>query len=244
MKYALKRVYKNGRNDPANKKSKYDDWDPKYEWVENPRNGKWKKVKKDLSYVPKHDLAIYNKVRSRAVLLDSCFNIGIGRAGLSSVIGFIPGVGDVSDVVLAYYIYHLCKQVEGGLSTREKSKMKQNIVLDGFIGLVPFLGDIADTAFKANLRNLKILEKHLRDKYEPFDDDNDDDYKKSTKPTRRNTGKSERYDYNKADRRSDSSWHDDELEDAPRRNRRRDREDEYYREPRRDARHSSRHQRY
>ncbi|CAJ2645489.1 unnamed protein product [Trifolium pratense] len=39
-----------------------------------------------------------------------------------------------------------------------------NIILDFGVGLVPFLGDIADAIFRANTRNAILLEQHLRDK--------------------------------------------------------------------------------
>jgi hypothetical protein len=45
-----------------------------------------------------------------------------------------------------------------------KSKMMFNIVLDFAVGLVPFLGDIADAVFRANTRNAVELEKYLRKK--------------------------------------------------------------------------------
>jgi hypothetical protein len=35
-------------------------------------------------------------------------------------------------------------------------------VIDGLVGAVPVLGDIFDLAFKANIRNLRIIEEHLR----------------------------------------------------------------------------------
>ena len=33
-----------------------------------------------------------------------------------------------------------------------------NVVIDGLIGMLPVLGDILDTLFKSNLRNLGLLE--------------------------------------------------------------------------------------
>lgn len=34
-------------------------------------------------------------------------------------------------------------------------------MIDGLVGAVPDLGDIFDVAFKANIRNLRIIEEHL-----------------------------------------------------------------------------------
>jgi hypothetical protein len=93
--------------------------------------------------------------------LFNCFGI---RFGWSSVIGIVPGIGDVIDAFMAMMVLRTCQQVEGGLPASVKSKMMFNIVLDFGIGLVPFLGDIADALFRANTRNAVELEKHLREK--------------------------------------------------------------------------------
>lgn len=42
-----------------------------------------------------------------------------------------------------------------------KATMVMNIIIDFVIGLVPFLGDIADTFFRCNTRNAVALEKML-----------------------------------------------------------------------------------
>ena len=42
--------------------------------------------------------------------------------------------------------------------------MKFNIILDFLIGLVPFVGDIADAAYKCNTKNVIILEEQLRER--------------------------------------------------------------------------------
>jgi hypothetical protein len=61
-------------------------------------------------------------------------------------------------------VLRTCQQVEGGLPANVKSKMMFNIILDFFVGLVPFLGDIADALFRANTRNAVELENYLRKK--------------------------------------------------------------------------------
>jgi hypothetical protein len=55
-------------------------------------------------------------------------------------------IGDVIDAFMAIMVLRTCQQVDGGLPADVKSKMMFNIVLDFGIGLVPFLGDIADGA--------------------------------------------------------------------------------------------------
>jgi Domain of unknown function (DUF4112) len=40
--------------------------------------------------------------------------------------------------------------------------MVLNAALDMLLGLVPILGDVTDIAFKANLRNVALLDRHAR----------------------------------------------------------------------------------
>ena len=45
-----------------------------------------------------------------------------------------------------------------------RMRMLGNTATDFGIGLIPFVGDIVDVGFKANLKNLKLLEKALEKK--------------------------------------------------------------------------------
>ncbi|PVH70968.1 hypothetical protein DL98DRAFT_436070 [Cadophora sp. DSE1049] len=112
-----------------------------------------------------HDGKILTKVKCRAHKLDmSLFRcLGI-RFGWSSVIGIIPGVGDVIDAFMAFIVLHTCCQIEGGLPLDVQLKMWINILFDFVVGLTPFVGDIIDAVFRANTNNAILLEKHLRQK--------------------------------------------------------------------------------
>lgn len=98
-----------------------------------------------------------------ANLLDRQFKFGKYSFGIESFLGFIPGIGDILGVILALYIFKV--GVDMGISRKHKTLMIFNIMMDFLIGLVPFLGDLFDVVFKANVRNLEILEKHHRGKY-------------------------------------------------------------------------------
>jgi hypothetical protein len=76
----------------------------------------------------------------------------------------ICSIGDVLDAFMAFMVVHTCGQIEGGLPQAVKARMYFNVMLDFGIGLVPFLGDVADAIFRANTRNAAILEEHLREK--------------------------------------------------------------------------------
>jgi len=145
--------------------------DPYFETVPATRldgrpSKKTKKRKKALPLgISEHDAKILTKVKRRAYRLDmSLFNCCGIRFGWSSVIGIIPFAGDAIDAFMAMMVYRTCQQVDGGLPSDVQAKMMFNICLDFGIGLIPFLGDIADAVFRANTRNAVVLEKFLRAK--------------------------------------------------------------------------------
>lgn len=101
------------------------------------------------------------RIRRIATLLDSA--IGIPgtkfRIGLDPILGLIPGGGDLITAGISAYMIFLAARF--GLEKEEIGKMIGNVALETFLGTVPLFGDIFDAYFKANLRNLEILEKHI-----------------------------------------------------------------------------------
>ncbi|VEP12294.1 conserved hypothetical protein [Hyella patelloides LEGE 07179] len=101
------------------------------------------------------------KIRKIASLLDSA--IGIPgtkfRIGLDPILGLIPGGGDLITAGISAYMIYLATRF--GLERKEISKMIGNVILETALGTVPLAGDIFDAYFKANLRNLEILENHI-----------------------------------------------------------------------------------
>lgn len=106
-------------------------------------------------------------LRRYAVLLDSRFRIpGTGiRFGLDAIIGLIPGLGDVSTPIFATLL--LLQGVRMRLPIVVQARMVLNAAIDMLLGLIPVLGDLVDIGFKANLRNLALLERHARPGVEP-----------------------------------------------------------------------------
>src|SRR4029079_5735506 len=101
-----------------------------------------------------------DSLRRWAVILDSLFRVpGTSyRFGLDALVGLIPGVGD-----LASPLYTALILIEGlrlRVPAVVQARMVLNAALDMLIGIVPFFGDPADVAWKANLRNLALLERH------------------------------------------------------------------------------------
>lgn len=100
--------------------------------------------------------------RTVANLMDRQFSIGGVRFGIESFLGVIPFLGDILGLMISLYIYRMGHEM--GISRRHKYMMIFNIILDMLVGMIPILGDIFDIAYKANVRNLHILEKHARGK--------------------------------------------------------------------------------
>ena len=101
------------------------------------------------------------RIRRIANLLDTA--IGIPgtkfRFGLDPILGLIPGGGDLITAGISAYMIYLATRF--GLERAEINKMIQNVAIETALGFVPVAGDIFDAYFKANIRNLEVLEKHL-----------------------------------------------------------------------------------
>jgi hypothetical protein len=100
------------------------------------------------------------QLRRWAVLLDSAFKVpGLPvRFGLDAIIGLVPGVGELTTP--AYTMVLLVTGLRMRVRLVVLARMVLNAGIDALIGLVPVLGDITDVGWKANLRNLALLERH------------------------------------------------------------------------------------
>ena len=93
--------------------------------------------------------------------MDSAFQIpGTSRnVGLDTIIGMIPGVGDaITGIISAEFVRQAFVH---GARKRTILKMAMNIAVDTVVGSVPLLGDLFDFAFKANSKNVRLLEKEF-----------------------------------------------------------------------------------
>jgi hypothetical protein len=106
------------------------------------------------------DPAKLETLRRWAVLLDSVFRVpGTQiRFGLDALIGLVPGLGDLSAPVFAAII--LATGFRMRVPAVVQARMVLNAAVDMLLGLVPILGDLVDIAWKANLKNLALLERH------------------------------------------------------------------------------------
>ncbi|MGH8742048.1 MAG: DUF4112 domain-containing protein [Burkholderiales bacterium] len=96
-----------------------------------------------------------------AWLLDSSIPIpGTGLSiGLDALIGLVPVAGDLAGVLLSGYI--LREAAALGASRSILARMALNVAVEGLAGMIPLAGDLFDAAFKANQRNVRLLNAYL-----------------------------------------------------------------------------------
>jgi Domain of unknown function (DUF4112) len=81
------------------------------------------------------------------------------RFGLNSVIGLAPGAGDaVLTLISLYFVY---EAVRLGLPRRKIVRMLGNVAIEALLGSLPLIGDFFDVIWKANLRNVEIIDRHF-----------------------------------------------------------------------------------
>lgn len=102
------------------------------------------------------------RLRSLSRLLDSAFVIPGTRYrfGLDALIGLVPGLGDAISAVFSGYIILQASRL--GAPQSVVTRMIANVAIDTVIGWVPVLGDLFDVAWKSNLKNMALLENHVR----------------------------------------------------------------------------------
>lgn len=80
------------------------------------------------------------------------------RFGLDGVIGLIPGVGDLSTFAVSCYLISI--MAKNGASGYVMARMVLNVLIDAAVGAIPLLGDLFDFAFRANTKNLRLMQEH------------------------------------------------------------------------------------
>ena len=101
-------------------------------------------------------------LRKWSVFLDSAFRVpGTNLTfGFDPILGLIPGLGDLTTPFFAALL--LLHAVRLRIPRVVQLRMLINAAIDLAIGVIPFLGDFFDFGWKANVRNLALLERYAR----------------------------------------------------------------------------------
>jgi hypothetical protein len=101
------------------------------------------------------------RLRSIARLFDQAFGIPGTRFrfGIDALFGLVPGLGDIAGAVVGVYGLHVARGLR--VPAEIQLHMLANVTLDALIGTIPIIGDLFDFAFKAQTRNLALLESWL-----------------------------------------------------------------------------------
>lgn len=90
-------------------------------------------------------------------LLDSKFQGPFNlRFGFDSLIGLVPFWGDILSTLASHYI--VIRSIKIGCPPVVILRMLLNTYLDFFIGSIPLIGDIFDLYWKANSKNLSLIQ--------------------------------------------------------------------------------------
>ena len=113
------------------------------------------------SSVSTPQLSQVSRLRRISRLLDNAISIPGTKIsfGLDPIIGLLPGGGDTITGGIAGYI--VVEAARMGVPREILWKMVGNILIDSLAGTVPVVGDLFDVGWKANVRNIELLEKHL-----------------------------------------------------------------------------------
>lgn len=103
-----------------------------------------------------------NQVQFLARIMDDQFLVpGTNiRIGWDTILGLFPGIGDALTSAISLLIVHHARQT--GASPLLLARMIGNVGVDFLLGSIPLVGEAFDFAWKANRKNARLLDQHLR----------------------------------------------------------------------------------
>jgi hypothetical protein len=106
-----------------------------------------------LTHLPGH-------LKRVGYLMDESIRLPGGfRIGWDPIIGLIPGFGDLVGITVSSYV--ALSAARAGASIAVLGRMLVNLALEIVVGSIPLVGDLFDGVFKANVRNLRLMDAHL-----------------------------------------------------------------------------------
>ncbi|MFB2919400.1 MULTISPECIES: DUF4112 domain-containing protein [Aerosakkonema] len=114
-----------------------------------------------MTHEPDSKAATLQRLRQISHVLDNAIAVpGTKyRVGLDPILGLLPGGGDTLTAFFSAYI--VWEAARMGLPRESLVRMVMNILFDTVVGAVPIIGDFLDVTWKANVKNLQLLETHL-----------------------------------------------------------------------------------
>jgi hypothetical protein len=100
------------------------------------------------------------RMQRLAWLLDNSIRVpGFNyRIGIDPLLGLLPGIGEAAGGLLSTYI--IAEAVRGGLPRSIVLRVTFNLALEMLIGTIPVIGDLFDMTWKANARNMHLIENY------------------------------------------------------------------------------------
>lgn len=83
------------------------------------------------------------------------------RIGWEAIIGLVPGIGDLAGLLLSGVI--IVQAARLGTPKTVLLYMILNAGIESVVGLIPIIGDLFDFVWKANTRNVKLMQQALHD---------------------------------------------------------------------------------
>ena len=103
---------------------------------------------------------VRGEARKISEYLDSKYTLPFGlKKGWDGILGLIPGVGDLLTNAFSFYIIYKASMI--GCPPAVVLRMGINVLIDNVIDAVSLIGNIFDFIWKANTKNVALLEQYL-----------------------------------------------------------------------------------
>ncbi len=125
----------------------------------------WREVRRNRGKDVPNSRPLPDWVRRFSWMLDDAFPVpGMPgrRVGFDGIVSIVPVAGDAVGVALSLVI--VVVGVGAGVTIPTILRMLLHIGFEALVGLVPFLGTVFNMAYKANNRNVALIEADLADR--------------------------------------------------------------------------------
>ena len=104
---------------------------------------------------------LLKRVNTWAVVMDSNYRIPFTKIkfGVDPLLGLLPIYGDLAGLILGLYVLFLAWRLR--VPPRLLLRMLSNAGVELVIGVIPLLGNAFDVYWRANSRNVRLLQHHF-----------------------------------------------------------------------------------